>query len=155
MIRQSFFKSAKRNKIKSEFATAPLCPSNDSSGAKQNKIKSEKRKILSQTGQTVVETLGLSLALTALVYLSWLLFWMGINILWIEHQLYQGLLCAAQHKEESLCKKTTLKQIKRLTVLGSVSLLKIKGYQKEWEGEILWRFQNINFLIRQNLSLPR
>lgn len=109
---------------------------------------------LSQKGQSLIEALILSLALLTLFHFSLLTVWMGINILWMEHQLYQGVLCSAQQKNIKLCKGTVLKKIRNFNPLGKIKSLRITNSQKEWKGEILWRFYKKEFLIRQTLSLP-
>ena len=116
---------------------------------------SSKKKILFQNGQSLIEVLILSLALITMVQLTLVIFWIGTNILWIEHQLYQGLVCAAQHKKIYLCRETILKQINKLNPLGAIQSLKIKHFQNEWKGEIVWAFYKKNFLIQQTLSLPQ
>ena len=107
-----------------------------------------------QAGQSLVETLVLSLTLIAVIHFTVLMVWIGTHILWIEHQLYQGLVCAAEQKNLHLCKQTVLKQIKTLSSSSVITSLKIKNFQNKWKGEILWNFYNKNFLIKQSLILP-
>ena len=106
-------------------------------------------------GQSFIETLILALSLMLLIQGTLLIFWIGVNILWMEHQLYQGLLCTAQQKEIEQCKYNTLKQIKKLNSLGTIKSLKIKEFQNEWKGEIQWTFYKKNFYIKQNFILPQ
>lgn len=108
-----------------------------------------------QKGQSMTEAMILSLALITVVYFTLLIFWIGTSILWMEHQLYQGIVCAAQHKGIPLCKEAILKQIKKLNPLGMIQSLKIKHFQNEWKGEIVWIFYKRKFLIQQTLSLPQ
>lgn len=108
----------------------------------------------SQRGQGLIETLILSLCFTILIHTSLLIFWIGVNVVWIEHQLYQGILCFAQHREERQCKEKVLEQIKRLNSLGKITTLQIKNFQKNWEGKIIWNFYGRSFLIQQNFILP-
>ena len=93
--------------------------------------------------------------MTALIQCTLLIFWIGINVLWMEHQLYQGLICSAEQKGIKQCKETILKQIKKLNPAGDVRSLQIKNFQNEWKGEILWHLYKISFSIRQTLSLPQ
>jgi len=114
-----------------------------------------KKKYPFQKGQSLTEALILSLALITVIYFTLLVFWIGTSILWMEHQLYQGIVCAAQHKGISLCKKTVLKQIKKLNPLGLIQSLKIKHAQNEWKGEIVWIFYKRKFLIQQTLNFSQ
>ncbi len=114
-----------------------------------------KKKIRSSKGQSLVEVLVLSLILTTLIPMLMAFFWIGTNILWIEHQLYQGLFCTAQQKPIEFCRSVVLKQIKKLSLLGSLGDLKISQFQNEWKGEIRWHFYKKDFVIRQKLSLPK
>ena len=86
-----------------------------------------------QKGQSLVETLIISLGLIALVKLSFILCWIFINILWMEHQLYQGLVCFAQQKKLEQCQYRVLRQIEKLDTLGTIKSLKIKRISKGME----------------------
>ncbi len=108
-----------------------------------------------QKGQSLIEALILSWALISLMSLVLLIFWIWTNIIWIEHQLYQGLICAAQQKDMRFCKEALLSQIKKFNPPGRIKFLKIKNFQNQWKGEIIWIFYNKKFSIQQILSLPR
>lgn len=108
-----------------------------------------------QKGQSLIEALILSLGFIILIQSTLLIFWVGINILWMEHQLYQGLLCTAEQRNIHLCRAEVVQQIKRFNPAGRLSSLKINHFQNEWKGEIIWNFYKKNFLIRQSLSLPK
>ena len=82
-------------------------------------------------------------------------FWIFINLLWLEHQLYQGILCIAQQKQKILCKQKALQEIKKLNPLGKIQNLKMKQTKKEYKGEILWHFYKKTFVIKQSLILPQ
>ncbi len=111
--------------------------------------------ISEQTGQSFVEALIFSLTLIMLIKLILLLFWIWTSVLWIEHQLYQGIVCMAQQKEANQCKQNTLKQIQKLTPLGTIKSLNIKNFQNEWKGYVQWHFYKKDFFIRQTLNLPQ
>ena len=109
-------------------------------------------KTSSQKGQSFVETLIFTLTLTILVKLILLIFWIFTTTLWIEHQLYQALVCVAQQKKMSQCKHTALTQIKKLNVLGTINSLNFKIFQNKWKGELQWHFYKRNFLIKTNFK---
>lgn len=112
------------------------------------------KKSTCQKGQSFVETLILTLTLIILVKFILLIFWVFINTLWMEHQLYQGLVCVAQQKKISQCKHTSLAQIKKLNTLGIIKSLNFKNFQNKWKGELQWHFYKRDFPIKQILSLP-
>ena len=72
----------------------------------------------------------------------------------MEHQLYQGLLCLASHKNKLVCKQNILQNIKKLNHLGEIQSLQINPIQSKYKGEMLWIFYKQKFLIKQNLILP-
>lgn len=111
-------------------------------------LKKEKQK-----GQSVVEILILSIVLIGITKLILIVAWLYINFIWMEHQLYQGILCVAEQKKELFCKQKTLKEIKKLNPLGKMNSLKIKQNQNRYKGELLWNFYKKDFLIKQNLIL--
>ena len=108
----------------------------------------------SQKGQSVIEFMIISLAIISLIKGILILFWIFISLLWIEHQLYQGLICAAQQKNINLCERITAQQIKKLNSLGVIKSLKLKKFKKDWKGKAQWSFYKKNFFIKQSLSLP-
>lgn len=109
-----------------------------------------KEKNLSK-GQTLIETLILSLVFIGLTQFIMFLCWMFINFIWIEHQLYQAILCIAQQKERRVCESHLINNINKLGHLGEVSSFHIDSKK----GRLLWRFYKYNFLIKQNLNLSQ
>ena len=108
-----------------------------------------------QKGQGLIETLILSLVLIIIIKFILAVFWIFISSLWMEHQLYQGVLCVAQQKETTLCKQKALQKIKQLSSLGKIQDLTIKQAQNKYKGEMLWNFYKQNFVIKQSLTLPQ
>ena len=108
----------------------------------------------SKKGQSLIEFMILSLALISLIKGILILFWIFISLIWIEHHLYQGLICSAQQKNINFCKNLSLQQIKKLNHLGVIKSLKLTHFKKHWKGEAQWHFYKQNFFIRQSLSLP-
>lgn len=117
-------------------------------------MKTKHRNENLQKGQSIVELMFISLAVIVLIKSILILFWIVISLLWMEHQLYQGLVCAAQQKNTKLCESITIQQIKKLNPLGAIKFLKIKKFKDAWKGEIQWHFYKRNFFIKQSLSLP-
>lgn len=109
---------------------------------------------MNKKGQSLIEFTIVILSLISLIQCVFMLFWIFTSLLWMEHQLYQGLICSAQQKEISECKTQIKMQIKRLNPLGTIQSLKIKNIQRAWKGEIKWHFFKRDFFIKQSLSLP-
>ena len=107
-----------------------------------------------QKGQSIVEMLIVSLALISLIKGILIFFWISLSLLWMEHQLYQGLICSAQKKSLKLCEDRVKQQIQRLNPLGKIKSLKIKNFTENWKGEIQWHFYKKDFFIKQSLNLP-
>lgn len=107
-----------------------------------------------QKGQGLIEVLILSPVLIILFQFILLVFWIGVNVLWMEHQLYQGILCVAQKKDIQLCKMKVTQQIKRFNTVENIQSVKINHFNNEWKGEIIWNIYKKKFFIQQNLHLP-
>lgn len=110
--------------------------------------------IFRNKGQGLVEALILCLTFTTLIYVLFLMFYLFTNILWMEHQLYQGLLCVAEQRNKEHCRRSTLNKIQKLNPLGGIQSLKIRNFRKEWKGEMIWHFYNKDFVIRQSFHQP-
>ena len=124
--------------------------------SKQERIQPIKINALkNQKGQSLIETAILSLVLIAITKLILIIFWIFISILWMEHQLYQGILCSASQKNKMICKQDVLQKIKKLSPLGKIQFLQIKKIQNKYKGEMLWIFYNQKFSIKQSLILPQ
>ena len=104
-------------------------------------------------GQSLVEALIVSLGLIAVTKIILVLFWIFVSLIWMEHQLYQGLICSAQQRNHRDCEQKVLNQIRRLNRLGKIQSVKIKEFKQEWRGEIQWIFYEKVFFIKQSLSL--
>lgn len=106
-------------------------------------------------GQSLVEMLVFGLVLSFLVQAILLFFVTAVSLIYMEHQLYQGILCVARGETSPHCKTKTLAQIKKFNPVGQVISLKINHLQKEGKGVIKWRFLKRNFFIRQTVRLPK
>ena len=107
-----------------------------------------------QKGQSFIEFMIFSLAMISLIKGILILFWIFISFLWIEHQLYQGLICSAQQNNIPFCKNLTRKEIKKLNPLGIIKSLEFYKFNKHWKGEVQWHFYKKNFFIQQSFHLP-
>ncbi len=104
-------------------------------------------------GQGNVEVALLSFILIVLIKGSLVLFWIFTNFLWIEHQLYQSLVCGAEKRQISMCKTKALNNIKKLNKVGDFTEFKVIDFNNQWKGSIKWRFYKWTFSIKSHLNL--
>ncbi|MBC6414979.1 MAG: hypothetical protein GDA46_01110 [Bdellovibrionales bacterium] len=104
----------------------------------------------SQKGQALVEMAVISFVLIGFIQILLKLAWMFINLIWIEHQLYQAVLCLAQQKEKQICETILLRDIKKLNKGVKISSVNLSPEK----GKLLWHFYKKDFLIKQDLKLP-
>ena len=101
-------------------------------------------------GQTLIEAAILCFVLIGFIQFILMLAWIFINLIWMEHQLYQGVLCLAQQREQQACEHRLLTAVKKLNQWAEISSLNLQPHK----GELLWRFYNKDFLIKQELKPP-
>lgn len=107
------------------------------------------------SGQGFIELMLLSLILISSIKYILIFFWICISVLWMEHHLYQGLICAAQQKPIEICKALVKQKIKILQPLGAIMSLNITNIQHRWKGGLQWSFYKKRFFITQSLALPQ
>ena len=97
----------------------------------------------------MLEFLFISIVFISIIHFIFVLAWLFINKIWIEHHLYQAIVCVAEEREKSFCSNRLLKNIKSLNPKSEIKDLTFNKTQ----GEIIWRFYNKDFVIRQNFKL--
>ena len=105
--------------------------------------------LISKRGQALIEFSILSLAFVTVIQLLFVMAWIFINLLWIEHHLYQAILCVAQERSQPFCKGQLLREIRTLNPSADISSLNFNSSK----GELKWRFYKKDFVIRQNFKL--
>ena len=102
----------------------------------------------SERGQSLIEFfilfVFLGLCLPTLLSVSWLL----IQKTWIEHQLYQAIVCMAEQHPKIHCESQLREKIKALGHLGELKSLSLS----KKKGELVWSFYKQDFTIKQNLG---
>ena len=83
-----------------------------------------------------------------------MLFWLLAGNLWLDHQLYQHLVCKAQGQPEILCVEKLLKESKKFTNVGAVKNIKIIPLNNGWQGSLNWDIYGLFVPIRRTLKLP-
>lgn len=104
-------------------------------------------------GQSVIEVLGVCLSLILLLKGILLVFWLTAGSLWVDHQLYQKLVCLAEGRSQALCREKLITNIKALHPMGVVTHFQTDKRRNLWTGKIKWTLYGIHKDSRQRLSL--
>ena len=89
------------------------------------------KKVLEKKGQALIETIIL-LPMWVLITQGMItLFIIVSGSLWIQHSLYQSLVCFAEGRKPSYCREKLLKEIKKGMPLGRVTKVDISENSKE------------------------
>lgn len=105
-------------------------------------------------GQSVIEVLCVCLSLFLILKGTLLVFWLAAGSLWMDHQLYQKLICLAEGRPQIICRQRLLKNIKAFNPVGVITHLQIKKGTNRWEGQIKWTIYGISRYSRQQLIFP-
>ena len=106
------------------------------------------------SGQSVIEVLGVCLSLILLLKGILLVFWLTAGSIWVDHQLYQKLICLAEGRSQVLCRENLIKNIRTLHPTGTVTHFQIRNERNLWKGGIKWTLYGIQRDSRQGLILP-
>ena len=109
---------------------------------------------MKKKGQSLMEMLVVSVLFISLIQIIFILFWIFVSRMWIEHQLYQGILCVARQQKPSVCKLMVLQKIYTLNPVGRVKEIRIRQIHTEWKGYVRWRIYRSFFFIQQTVRLP-
>lgn len=108
-----------------------------------------------QAGQGTVETLILFTTLTLVFKGGLMLFWLLIGNLWLDHQLYQHLICRAQGQKEIFCMRQLLTETKKLILKESIKNIHVSQERRGvWKGSLNWKIFKVSVPITQTLKLP-
>ena len=113
---------------------------------KENKYK--------KTGQGNLEALLLVIVLVLIIKGGFMLFWLVAGNLWLDHQLYQHLICRAKGHSEIFCEKKLLKEVRKFTWIGAVENMESIHLNNSWMGSLSWKMGGISVPIKQVLELP-
>ncbi len=61
--------------------------------------------------------------------------------IWLDHCLYEALICVAEDQQQAVCKNLALKKATRLPLGTEKVTLKIKKIGTQWQGEFQWQGQ--------------
>ena len=109
-----------------------------------------------KSGQALIETL-LVLPLICFCFSVCLLsFHAHAQYLWMDHHLYQALICLSKGKKD--CKDNMTKKIKSFLWVGDLNNIQFKTTESKWSGTftwqtLLWKIPFKKHLKRGELSL--
>ncbi|MCY4512062.1 MAG: hypothetical protein OXB86_00065 [Bdellovibrionales bacterium] len=110
--------------------------------------------MIKPVGQSVIEAICVCLSLILILKILFIVFWLTAGSLWVDHQLYQKLVCLAEGRSQILCQERLTKNIKTLHPLGTLTHPQIQKRSNLWKGKIQWSLYGIRKNSRQRLSLP-
>ena len=98
-------------------------------------------------GQILIESLILLPLTSACLILSLLFFFLYSQYLWMDHQLYQALLCSAKGRSSAVCTYQMQKKIKSFLWMGHITNIQIKKSFSGFKGFFIWKhpFWNLSF----------
>ena len=73
--------------------------------------------------------------------------------IWVDHHLYQALLCSAARQPLSHCREVLVKKIKTFLWLGKIKKISIKGGGNQWKGKVILQDVYGRFSYRSQIHL--
>ena len=95
---------------------------------------------------------SLPIILTALC-LCLLLVHTYIRKIWVDHHLYQALICAAKRQPIHICKENLIQQSKKLYFLGKIQSIQLKGGGNKWTGHVRIKNTTGQFVFQNQIHL--
>ena len=105
-------------------------------------------------GQTILEFLALLALLIFSLKGGLLLLWILTGRLWLDHQLYQNLLCRAKGQAENICSERFLRESRKLVLKGQITDIKISRQRRLYKGSLVWNIKNLKIPVRQTFKTP-
>ena len=116
----------------------------------KQKLQAEKSK--KQKGQALTEALiALPLASACFVLCLWL-FHSYTQQLWMDHQLYQSLICLAKGERKSHCEKKMNQKIKSFLWTGKLKNINLYKKKAEWGGSFTWETTFLKVPFKKTLK---
>ena len=107
-----------------------------------------------RSGQSVIEVFCICLSLILILKGMFVVFWLTAGSLWMDHQLYQKLICLAEGRPQALCREKLIKNIKTLHPMGTLTHSQMRKGQNLWKGKIKWTLYGVKKDSYQQLILP-
>ena len=103
-------------------------------------------------GQALTEALiTLPLASACFVLCLWL-FHSYTQQLWMDHQLYQSLICLAKGENKSHCKNKMDQKIKSFLWVGELKNIKLDNKNGKWSGAFIWKTSFLKIPFKKTLK---
>jgi len=106
-------------------------------------------------GQVLIETLVLLPVITVCFLLSLLFFHVHAQSLWMDHQLYQSLICMAKQQPKKYCINKMQKNIKSFLWTGHLKSIRYHKKPNEWHGFFTWENQFWTLHFKKKINLKR
>ncbi len=116
------------------------------------KIKNNKKR---PSGQALGETLVLLPLAVSCFILCFLFFHVHAQHLWMDHQLYQSLVCLAKGQTKPHCENQMEKKIETFLWTGRLQNIQFYKKENEWKGSFIWNTKFWRIQFRQKLQLKK
>lgn len=88
-------------------------------------------------GQAMMEAvIAMTLGIATLI-ICLFLFHGYVRKIWVDHHLYQSLICVAKREEIQNCKKILIQRVKHFLWLGKLKKIQLKGKGNQWKGIVI------------------
>lgn len=106
------------------------------------------------SGQAFIELTILLPLVCSCFFLSLFMFQVYTQQLWMDHQLYQALICIAKGKQKFNCQNKMQKNIKSFLHIGKLKNINLSKKNEEINGIFTWKtpLWNIKFQKKFNLK---
>ena len=102
----------------------------------------------------MIEALCILLALIFTLKGMFLVFQIAAGAVYVDHRLYQHLICLAEGRSQTFCRKRLTDSIVKFNPAGAVSHLQVKQRPNRYEGKVKWTVYGISKNSVQKLILP-
>ncbi len=108
------------------------------------------------SGQAVLETLVALPLATSCFVLCFLFFHLHAQYLWMDHHLYQSLVCLAKGKNKADCENQMERKIKKFLWAGKLKDIQFhKKGEKQWKGSFTWSAPFWRVRLTETLNLKK
>ncbi|MDE0519011.1 MAG: hypothetical protein OXH36_05610, partial [Bdellovibrionales bacterium] len=74
--------------------------------------------------------------------------------LWMDHQLYQSLICLAKGEKQRNCKNQMREKIKIFLWMGKLKNIHFYKEEKKWKGMFTWQAAFWKVSFKKTILLP-
>ena len=110
---------------------------------------------MKQSGQAVIEIIILLPLIASCFILCLLFFHVQAQHLWMDHQLYQSLICIARGKTKLSCETQMKKKIKSFLWTGKLKNIQLYQGKNKWKGSFIWETGFWRIKLKKQINLKR